>query len=585
MPDDTDLTDGDPGNGDAPVPGPRAAARDGDTTGELEPVAAPEAATPLPEITVEDLDAAEHPGIVADERRPGGTILVLVQGVVGILVILAVALDPYAFTSIEELIGFGLVVFGAVETYSLVRSRARSWLYLQPIAAIVAGTILIVWPRQTLTIAGFALAAVLALRGVQDVWGGARRWHEAGANSWVFIRGIILVVLGVIVVLFPTQSVVLVVVGGAAVALMRAVIAVMSIIGHRGDTTTVDPADTYGIIAAWLSQREMDAVAAGDVEDRVFLHRGDRRARLSRFAVLMALATTIATFGIATDSTAVVIGAMLVAPLMTPILGVAAGLINGRTRSAALSATVVVLGAAGAVSLAWLLSAAIPDLEAVVQNSQVTTRTAPSLLDLAIAIAAGAAGAYGVSRAESTDALPGVAVAIALVPPLAVVGITLHAGDLGQAGGALLLFLTNLFSILLMAGIVFVLVGYGSWGRLYLRRNRIRVSFAAVVFAILLITIPLALTARNVFRESNALRNASVAVTEWLGEDTSLRIESISVTDDTIEVRLIGPDRPPTAESLGEDLTDRIGRPVGAVVRWTEESEDRSFLVTPTPDD
>ena len=121
-----------------------------------------------------------------------------------------------------------------------------------------------------------------------------------------------------------------------------------------------------------------------EVEDRVFLHRGAARERLSRFTVLMFLATAIATFGIATDSTAVVIGAMLVAPLMTPILGTAAGLINGRTRSAGISAAVVVLGATFAVFVAWLLSALVPDLEAVIQNSQVTTRTSPSLLDLAI---------------------------------------------------------------------------------------------------------------------------------------------------------------------------------------------------------
>ena len=212
------------------------------------------------------------------------------------------------------------------------------------------------------------------------------------------------------------------------------------------------------------------------------------------FILLTCLSTLIATLGLIQDSVAVVIGAMLVAPLMTPILGTSAGLINGKTRSTLWSATITMLGALGAIVVAWALSALIPDIEAVVQNGQVTSRTAPSLLDLAIALAAGAAGAYGVSRAESTDALPGVAVAIALVPPLAVVGLTLHAEDFGQAGGALLLFLTNLFSIVLMAGLVFVLVGYGSWSRLYNRRNRIRVSFALVTFAVILITIPLALT-------------------------------------------------------------------------------------------
>lgn len=553
---------------------------DSESTGELEPVVggARDEDTAGPEDDASSLDAAEHPGLVADPRRFGGLSMVLLMGGVGALIIVAVVADPYAFTAIEELVGFGLVLFGAIEMFSFLRSRARPWHHLQPLAAIVAGVVLVVWPQQTVVVAGYALAGVLAIRGVQDIWAGLRRWHERGANAWVFIRGATLIVLAVIVSLFPGQSVVAVVVGGAALAVGRAVIAIWFMVSHRGDVAITDPADTFGIVAAWLSQREMGAVEAEEVEQRVFLHRGARRERVSRFAVLMGLATAIATFGIATDSTAVVIGAMLVAPLMTPILGVAAGLINGSTRSAGVSAMAVVLGSAGAVALAWLLSAAIPNLDAVIQNGQVTSRTSPSLLDLAIALAAGAAGAYGVSRAESTDALPGVAVAIALVPPLAVAGITFHAGDLNQASGAVLLFLTNLFSIILMAGVVFVLVGYGSWGRLYHRRNQIRVSFAAVVFAILLITIPLALTAQAVLQESNDLRNATASVTAWLGDDTDLRIVDIDVRDDRVTVQLIGPSQPPAAAALADDLADRIGRDVTAVVRWLEESETTAGL-------
>jgi len=287
----------------------------------------------------------------------------------------------------------------------------------------------------------------------------------------------------------------------------------------------------------------------------------------------MFLATTIATFGIATDSTAVVIGAMLVAPLMTPILGTAAGLINGKRRAAGISATVVFAGSLGAVVVAWGLATLIPALNTVVQNSQITSRTSPSLLDLAIAIAAGAAGAYGVSRAESSDALPGVAVAIALVPPLAVIGITLHAGDFQQTVGALLLFLTNLFSIVLMAGIVFIAVGYSSWGNLYHRRDRIRVSFAAVVLAMILISIPLALTAQRIIRASSDLGNVSEAVDEWLGTSTSLRINDLEVDGDTVTIQLVGTVHPPPADRLSDDISERIGRDVTAIVRWIEESE------------
>ncbi len=531
-----------------------------DNTGELEPVQPPE--------------SFDGPFETEPERRITGLPWVVVQALIALLVLFLLAFDPYAFTAVEEIIGFGLIAFGLFELVHVVRKRQGAGAFVQPLAAIVGGIVLWVWPGQTLIVAGYFLAGVIAVRGVLDVWAGIRKWHEPGANTWVFVRGLIALSLSVLMFLFPAQSVAFIVVGGAALVLLRGIVAVWFAVTNHQAMSTIDPANTYAVVTYWLSRREMDAVAADEVENRVFLTHGNTRERLWRFAILMVLATAIATFGIATDSTAVVIGAMLVAPLMTPILGTSAGLINGKTRSTLWSATITMLGALGAIVVAWALSALIPDIEAVVQNGQVTSRTAPSLLDLAFALAAGAAGAYGVSRAESTDALPGVAVAIALVPPLAVVGLTLHAEDFGQAGGALLLFLTNLFSIVLMAGLVFVLVGYGSWSRLYNRRNRIRVSFALVMFAVILITIPLALTARDVLFQEAFLRDASGAVSDWLGEESETRISSIDVDGDRVYVNLIGPDEPPPASKLSDELSSETGRTVIAVVRWVEEQED-----------
>ena len=571
-----------------------------ESTGELEPVV-PEDRAPIYDgdlfdpgwldpapltadhIDADGLDPVEHPAVVPPRPNGMATRTVIIQGLLGAAVIFLVAVDPYVFTATEELIGFGLIVFGVFEVSSLARRKASTSLFIQPAVVLIGGAALIVWPAQTRVVAGLVIAGVVAVRGMLDIWAGIRRWHDLGANSWVFIRGLLSLTLAFIVFLFPAQSVLFVVVGGAVIALGRAIVAVWFMATLTDASGAVEPSDTFGIIAYWLASREMTAADAAQVEERVFLHIGPTRDRLWRFSILMGLATAIATFGIGTDSTAVVIGAMLVAPLMTPILGVAAGLINGRTRSALLSATIVLLGSVGSVALAWLLSAAIPDIQTVVQNSQVTTRTAPSLLDLAIALAAGAAGAYGVSRAESTDALPGVAVAIALVPPLAVIGVTLHAQDLGQAAGALLLFLTNLFSIVLMAGIVFVLVGYGSWGHLYHSRNRVRVAFATVAFAVLIISIPLAFTARNVIQESADLRRASAAVTEWLGDETSLRVAELTISNDVVHVQLVGPESPPSAQLLSTQASARIGRTVSTIVRWIEETEDASPVPTSIP--
>lgn len=542
-----------------------------EVTGDLEPVHKEKAS---------DLVGSDTaPG----RSRSSSLAKVIAQGVIASIVLFILAADPGELIQIEEMAAFALVVFGTIELFGVLGQRKHYRHYLQPTAAIVAGLVIWVWKEETRYVVGLLLGVVVATRGIVDIWSGIRRWHEHGANAWVFIRGLILVAISGLIFLVPEASVPVAVVGGSLLLIARTMIAVVFAISNRDAIDTIDPSDTYAVITYWLSQGEMDPQDVEHVNDRVFLHRGNPRERITRFSILMGLAAAIATFGIATDSTAVVIGAMLVAPLMTPILGVSAGLINGRSRTVLFSGMIVLGGAFGTVIIAWGLGALIPDLSAVIGNGQVTSRTAPSLLDLAIAIAAGAAGAYGVSRKESMDALPGVAVAIALVPPLAVIGITLHAGDYSQAAGAALLFLTNLFSIILVAGIVFLLVGYGSWSRLYYRRNRIRTSFALVVLAVVLIAIPLALTGQNLIAQTADLRNASEAVDRWLEEaypgvgDLPLRINSIEVDGDTIMLQLIGYAAPPSSARLSEIASQGAGRPMAASVRWIQERLDISI--------
>ena len=539
-------------------------------TGELEPFAATKSA---------DLVNGDS---VPGNSRSGGLARVIAQGVAASIVLYILAADPGDLIEMEEIVSFALIVFGSIELFGAVRQKKHYRDYVQPVVAIAVGMTIWVWPAETRYVVGILLGLVVAIRGIVDAWSAIRRRNERGANAWVFIRGLILLAVGGLILLVPEAAVPVAIVGGSLILIARAIIGIGFSVSSRDAIDTIDPSDTYAVTTYWLSKTEMDPEDVEHVDDRVFLHRGDARERITRFAVLMALATAIATFGIGVDSTAVVIGAMLVAPLMTPILGISAGLINGRSRSASISGLIVLGGAIGSVAIAWALSALIPDLSTVVANEQVTSRTAPSLLDLAIAIAAGAAGAYGVSRKESTEALPGVAVAIALVPPLAVIGITLQAADYGQAAGATLLFLTNLFSIVLMAGIVFLLVGYSSWSRLYYRRNRIRTSFALVVLAVVLITIPLVLTGQSLLQQTADLRNASSAVDDWLAEgfpavdELPLRINSIEVEGDTIVLQLVGYEIPPPSTRLAHLASEELGREMTANIRWIEERLDIS---------
>lgn len=121
---------------------------------------------------------------------------------------------------------------------------------------------------------------------------------------------------------------------------------------------------------------------------------------------------------------------------MTPIMATAAAVSMGASKRALNSLALVVLGVLGVIGLAIVLTALVPgQLISLTQNPQITSRVSPGLLDLGIALAAGAAGAFAIGRQEIADSLAGVAIAISLVPPLCVVGITLHHGGFGEAGG------------------------------------------------------------------------------------------------------------------------------------------------------
>jgi uncharacterized hydrophobic protein (TIGR00271 family) len=177
-------------------------------------------------------------------------------------------------------------------------------------------------------------------------------------------------------------------------------------------------------------------VTGADVDrmvDRMFL--GTPRQR-SAFWVLLVLAAIIAGAGVVADSVATVIGAMIVAPLMTPILGTALALVLADSRRVVGSALLVVAGAAAVVAIGYALGLLVPGPVVAETNSQVASRVAPKLIDLVSALATGAVGAFALVRSDVSDTLPGVAIAISLVPPLAVVGLTLEADAPDQAAGS-----------------------------------------------------------------------------------------------------------------------------------------------------
>ena len=177
---------------------------------------------------------------------------------------------------------------------------------------------------------------------------------------------------------------------------------------------------------------------------------------------LIGLSTLMATLGLLMDSSAIVIGSMLIAPLMYPILGVALGLVmmgqNINLLQRAISTLVKSLGAGLGLSI---LAAFFFGSESMYHTAEVMARTSPSHLDLLVAIVAGAAGAYMLAKPEWGDALPGVAIAVALIPPLASVGIGVAAIDPIIIKGASMILLLNLFGIIAVAVVIFLLMNLG----------------------------------------------------------------------------------------------------------------------------
>ena len=177
---------------------------------------------------------------------------------------------------------------------------------------------------------------------------------------------------------------------------------------------------------------------------------------------LIGLSTVMASLGLLMDNGAIVIGSMLIAPLMYPILGVALGLVmmgqNISVLQRALGTLVKSLGAGLGLAV---VAAFFFGNEATYHTAEVMSRTEPSHLHLLVALVAGAAVAYMLARPEWGDALPGVAIAVALIPPLAAMGVGIAALDPEIIRGATMILLLNLFGIIAIAVIIFLLMNLG----------------------------------------------------------------------------------------------------------------------------
>lgn len=198
--------------------------------------------------------------------------------------------------------------------------------------------------------------------------------------------------------------------------------------------------------------------------------------------MLLTLSVVIATMGLLRNSGAVVIAAMLVAPLMTPILGVAAAMVMGWLKRAVALALTVCLAACACVLMAWFMVYVADVPRGILIPDQVLARTDPGTEDLIVALAAGVAGAYVQIKKSELSLLPGAAIGVSLVPPLSAAGILLYFGEPAEAYEAGLLFATNLGAIILSACAVYLV--YAARSVVFSKGKR-KLNFTASVFVAL----------------------------------------------------------------------------------------------------
>jgi uncharacterized hydrophobic protein (TIGR00271 family) len=293
-----------------------------------------------------------------------------------------------------------------------------------------------------------------------------------------------------------------------------------------------------------LDWRMQSIVPRKTLSERAAIYARIRRGARpeTSFFVLIGLSAMIASLGLIVNSPAVVIGAMLVAPLMSPIIGTGLALVLGDTRFLRLSLGAVNRGVLLAIAVGML--AGLTALNRPFSN-EILARTQPSLYDLAIALFSGAAAAYALSFSQAAGALPGVAIAAALVPPLATVGITLStalaalvSGRIGDGWdfltdslGALLLFTTNFIAISSAAAGVFFILGFrptpSQKARIEVQRRNARIALGLLIA----VGIVLGLTGYLLARETAMERRIYTVTEEQVAQVLSARLDELEILE------------------------------------------------------
>ncbi|OWY08876.1 hypothetical protein B6V73_20040 [Thioclava sp. JM3] len=270
---------------------------------------------------------------------------------------------------------------------------------------------------------------------------------------------------------------------------------------------------------------------------------------------MLMMASGIASMGLSEDSAATVTGAMIVAPLGQPIVALGAAIALRMPGESVKLLGIVLLGAASVVAFGYLANMLLPTEN---PNGQILARTSPDFRDLAIAIFSGVAGAYGYRYRDFSGVLAGVAIAVALVPPLCVVGMMLEEGRTILAWNALVLFVTNFAGITLTAVLVFAV------GKLMMTREDrgwFATAGAAVIVLNALVLIPLSLNYERVVGASiNRADTYSAVTAAMIGPFHGATLTSLVINGSELRLKI---DPLPTDPAAVQTFTDRVQAATG----------------------
>ena len=293
-----------------------------------------------------------------------------------------------------------------------------------------------------------------------------------------------------------------------------------------------------------------------------------------RYAFMAVMSCAIATLGLLLSSPAVIIGAMLISPLMGPIMLMGFSLSILDLAALRRAIFTMALGVVAAVTISFLIVRLSPLTEI---TPEIIARTRPNFFDLLVAIFSGLAGGYAVIQRKG-ETIVGVAIATALMPPLAVTGYGLAVGSMAVAGGSFFLFMTNLLAIALSVTVLSRLYGFGAnHGS---RSTMFQSAMVLAVFAAL--SVPLGIALRDIAYEATAINTVKDALLDPF-DDNEARISDVSVqfpkredirVDATILTRTRVPD---AASQLTAELTKRLGRPVDINLGQVLINEDKTL--------